>query len=210
MEEALGSCKDPSEHRIWRCDFSNAENVGVSLANFIAETGIRVFSFINCAALLKILPHRSIDTKLFREVLEVNLVSANEIILVLMKKKINENCLRSIVFISSIASQFGARGFSAYCASKGAIDALMKALAVEFAPNVRANSILPGGIRTSMTEKIFDDSEMVEKFNKDYPLGIGEPNDIVNMVEYLISDKAKWITGQQLIVDGGRTANITA
>ena len=86
----------------------------------------------------------------------------------------------------------------------------MKALAVELAPGIRVNSILPGGIRTHMTTEIFNDPDMVAKFNRDYPLGIGEPSDITNMVEFLMSDKSRWITGQQLVVDGGRTSNITA
>jgi NAD(P)-dependent dehydrogenase (short-subunit alcohol dehydrogenase family) len=56
---------------------------------------------------------------------------------VLVKKKVNDQKLRSVVFVSSIASQFGAKGFSIYSASKGALDALMKSLAVELAPGVR-------------------------------------------------------------------------
>jgi NAD(P)-dependent dehydrogenase (short-subunit alcohol dehydrogenase family) len=51
---------------------------------------------------------------------------------------------------------------------------------------------------------------MVAKLERDYPLGIGEATDIVNVVEFLISEKSRWITGQQIVVDGGRTVNITA
>ena len=133
-----------------------------------------------------------------------------ELTTVLMKKKINDRQLRSIVFISSIASKFGARGFSAYSASKGALDALMKSLAVELAPEVRVNSVLPGGVRTRMTDRIYEDPEMVARLERDYPLGIGTAADIVNAVEFLVSEKSRWITGQQIVVDGGRTANITA
>jgi NAD(P)-dependent dehydrogenase (short-subunit alcohol dehydrogenase family) len=61
-----------------------------------------------------------------------------------------------------------------------------------------------------MTEAIYEDAEMVAKLERDYPLGIGEATDIVNVVEFLISEKSRWITGQQIVVDGGRTVNITA
>jgi NAD(P)-dependent dehydrogenase (short-subunit alcohol dehydrogenase family) len=139
-----------------------------------------------------------------------NFFSAMELTKTLMKKKVNDRQLRSIVFISSIASKFGARGFSAYSASKGALDALMKGLAIELAPGVRVNSVLPGGVRTHMTESIYQDSEVAARLERDYPLGLGSPTDIVNAVEFLISEKSRWITGQQIVVDGGRTVNITA
>jgi len=97
-----------------------------------------------------------------------------------------------------------------YCASKGALDSFMRALAVELAPDIRVNSILPGGVRSRMTESMFADPEMAARLTKDYPLGAGEIEDIVNAAEFIISEKARWITGQQLIIDGGRTINISA
>jgi NAD(P)-dependent dehydrogenase (short-subunit alcohol dehydrogenase family) len=54
------------------------------------------------------------------------------------------------------------------------------------------------------------DPELRDRMEDEYPLGLGEPNDIVDAVEFLLSDKARWITGQQMVVDGGRTVNITA
>jgi NAD(P)-dependent dehydrogenase (short-subunit alcohol dehydrogenase family) len=86
----------------------------------------------------------------------------------------------------------------------------MKSLAVELAPDVRVNSVLPGAIKTEMTKAIFARPEVEDRFRRDYPLGVGQPDDIVHIVEFLLSDRARWITGQQLIVDGGRTVNITA
>ncbi|KQP99925.1 short-chain dehydrogenase [Methylobacterium sp. Leaf121] len=86
----------------------------------------------------------------------------------------------------------------------------MKALAVELAPGVRVNSVLPGSIRTPMTETIFADPVTAERLVKDYPLGIGLPSDITHAVIFLMSDQARWITGHQMVVDGGRSANISA
>ena len=60
-----------------------------------------------------------------------------------------------------------------------------------------------------MTEAIFEDQETVERIKATYPLGFGESNDIFEMVDFLLSEKARWITGQQFVVDGGRTINIT-
>ncbi len=100
----------------------------------------------------------------------------------LVKKKINDKQLRGIVFVSSTASRFGARGFNIYCASKGALDAFMRALAVELAPDVRVNSVLPGAVRTAMTDAMLNDPELVERMRADYPLGMGAVTDVVSAI----------------------------
>ena len=84
----------------------------------------------------------------------------------------------------AIAAQFGAKGFSAYSASKAALDALMRSLAVELAPDVRANSVLPGAVRTPMTAGMFDDPDTAARLLRDYPLGVGEPRDVIDAVEF--------------------------
>jgi NAD(P)-dependent dehydrogenase (short-subunit alcohol dehydrogenase family) len=60
-----------------------------------------------------------------------------------------------------------------------------------------------------MSEFALKDPVIVERIKQDYPLGLGEPSDIANLVEFLLSDKSRWITGQQIIIDGGRTANMS-
>ena len=60
-----------------------------------------------------------------------------------------------------------------------------------------------------MTEHMYQDEELVKRMAATYPLGLGEANDIYEVVNFLLSDKARWITGQQCTVDGGRTINIT-
>ena len=85
----------------------------------------------------------------------------------------------------------------------------MRALCVEMAPVVRVNSILPGAIRTPMTDGLLAEPDVVSKLARDYPLGLGETDDIVSAAEFLVSDQARWITGQQIVIDGGRTANIS-
>jgi NAD(P)-dependent dehydrogenase (short-subunit alcohol dehydrogenase family) len=124
-----------------------------------------------------------------------------EIIRSLVQKRTNKGTLRSITFISSIASRVGASGYSVYAASKGAVNALSLSLAVELAPAVRVNAILPGIIQTEMTKEYFENSDFVAL----YPLGFGRPEDIADAVEFLSSDHARWITGQEIVVDGGRS-----
>jgi len=210
LNETRLQCEEPDNHLIWRYDLSDIEGLGNSIKAYICEHDILVKAFIHCAGIFRLLPFRQSIGEVMEQTLRVNMVSAFEIMAALTQKKTNAKALNSAVFISSIASQFGAKGLSAYCASKGALDSLMRALAVELAPDVRVNSILPGGIITEMTEEVFEDPDMMAKFKHDYPLGIGHSDDIANMVEFLISEKARWITGQQIVIDGGRTVNITA
>jgi NAD(P)-dependent dehydrogenase (short-subunit alcohol dehydrogenase family) len=210
LEETRQACSDPDNHILWQVDLSAVDKLAESFEQLLAEKETKVSAFVHCAAVLQILPLKSLSLVQVFDAFNTNFFSAMELTKLLTKKKVNGRELKSIVFISSIASKFGARGFSAYSASKGALDAFMKSIAVELAPAVRVSSRLTGGVRTKMTTSIFEDAEMVAKFERDYPLGIGEAMDIANAVEFLISEKSRWITGQQIVVDGGRTANITA
>jgi NAD(P)-dependent dehydrogenase (short-subunit alcohol dehydrogenase family) len=156
-----------------------------------------------------VLPARSVDHRTALASLNVNFLSAVETMNVLLKKKVNAQQLTCVVFISSIYSRAGARAHSVYAASKAALDGWMRSLAVELAPAIRINSILPGAVSTPISAGSLDDPEIVENLRRDYPLGIGRPEDVAATVEFLLSSAARWITGQEIVVDGGRTVNMS-
>ncbi len=106
-----------------------------------------------------------------------------------------------IINISSIAGQRGIAQLVHYCASKAGVDGFTRALAVELAPyGITVNAIAPGIIKTPGTIR----AGIVEDFSKLVPLGrAGEPEDIANLVAFLASDEASWITGQVYVIDGG-------
>jgi NAD(P)-dependent dehydrogenase (short-subunit alcohol dehydrogenase family) len=210
LEETRRLCNNSERHVFWNLDLREVDQIEDSLTKLLEQNQLAVESFVHCAGTLRLLPLRSVDRAMVREIMDVNFSSAVEIVRLLIRKKINEKHLRGIVFVSSTASQFGARGFNLYCASKGALDAFMRALAVELAPGVRVNSVLPGAVHTAMTEGMLTDPETLKRLQTGYPLGLGEPSDIASAIVFLLSDAARWITGQQLVVDGGRTVNITA
>ena len=207
LEETRQQCHDPEHHVLWPFDLKNIGNLSDALARLLAERGLSVEAFVHCAGMVTILPARSIDHLVAHEIMTVNFLSAVEIINTLLKKKINSGRLSNIVFISSIWARFGARGHSAYCASKSALDGFMRALAVELAPATRVNSILPGAIQTSMAEDGFADPAIAEKLRQDYPLGTGRADDIASAIEFVLSSGARWLTGQEIVIDGGRTIN---
>ena len=115
----------------------------------------------------------------------------------------------SIVNISSIAGIIGlGSGNPAYAASKGAVRLLTKSTAIQHAPdNIRCNSVHPGLIVTAMTEGIFADPERLKYWDDNIPLGrYGTVDDIANGVLFLASDDSSFVTGSELVIDGGVTA----
>lgn len=124
----------------------------------------------------------------------------------LNKKIRNIEHQSSLVVMSSIASIRGQQGMSAYSASKGAVDAVVRSLACELSSrNIRVNSIQAGGVMTEMHDRLAASSnaDSMLEYEKKHLLGFGAPNDIANAVVFLLSDMSKWITGTSLVVDGG-------
>ena len=114
----------------------------------------------------------------------------------------------SIVNISSVAGLVGSKLTSAYTASKGAVRLLTKSTAIQYASEgIRANSIHPGTIETPMTEGLLADETTREDRMNRTPLGrLGQPEDVAYGALYLASDEASFVTGSELVIDGGRTA----
>lgn len=203
------SCLDSNDQLIFPFDLSNVNDLEEYLSAFIKDQNIEICHFVHCAGFMKMVPLKMLTLESINNTFATNIISAALIIKVLVNRKLNNAALKSAVLISSNISNFGAKAFSLYGASKAGLDGLMRSLAIELAPKVRINSVLPGAVRTEMTESIFEDIELVKKMEATYPLGLGETNDIFEMVAFLLSEKARWITGQQFTVDGGRTINIT-
>ena len=110
----------------------------------------------------------------------------------------------SIVLFSTVAVQLGMPFHSSVAINKGAIEGLTRALAAEFSPKIRVNCVAPSLTDTAMAEKLINTPEKLEASNNRHPLKrIGSTDDIANSVEFLLSEKASWLTGQTLHVDGG-------
>lgn len=197
------------KHLIWKYDLSDADNIEESLTLLLKENNVKVTYFVHCAGFMKMNPLKILKKETLQESFNINVISAALITKVLTSKKQNDKALKSAVFISSNISNFGAKAFSVYSSAKAGLDGLMRSLAIELAPAVRINSVLPGGVRTRMTEHMYQDQELIDRMASSYPLGLGTVTNISDVVLFLLSDKASWITGQQITVDGGRTANVT-
>ncbi|MGO9008548.1 MAG: SDR family NAD(P)-dependent oxidoreductase [Bryobacteraceae bacterium] len=206
LEAVRGICEGPERHLLWARDLSLLAGIGEELAVLLRVNNIAIEHFVHSAGVFGIQYTRSADMGFVRRVFSINLFSAMEIIRPLVQKKVNKGALRSITFISAIASRIGGKGYAVYAASKGAVNALTLSLAAELAPTTRVNAILPGTIETEMNKAHFAEPHFVASLRAVHPLGLGRAADVADAVEFLSSDRARWITGQELVVDGGRSA----
>jgi 3-oxoacyl-[acyl-carrier protein] reductase len=115
----------------------------------------------------------------------------------------------SIVLVGSQLAQVAAPGYASYCATKGGVEALVRALAIDFGPSgIRVNALAPGVVETPLAyvdRPDFDDQ--VDAIAARLPLRrIGQPDDMAGPAVFLLSDDSAWMTGQSLVVDGGYTA----
>jgi len=205
LEAVRRTCEAPERHLLWVRDLSRVEGLGDELAALLVAKDIGIDHFIHSAGVIMIQLARATDMACVTQVFNVNLFSAMEIIRPLVQKKVNQSALRSITLISSIATRVGASGYAVYAASKGAVNAMSLSLALELAPAVRVNAVLPGIVGTEMNRENFANPEFVAHVQATHPLGLGYPEDVADAVEFLASDRARWITGQEIVVDGGRT-----
>ena len=143
------------------------------------------------------------------QILNINAIHAVLVSKTLLKKANFSSNGGSLVFISSVMGSLGQPAKIAYCMSKGALTSAMKAMALELAnKKIRVNCISPGMVVTEMSSKILDSISQDNKkdIEKMHPLGIGNVIDIAKGIEFLLSDNSSWITGVDLLVDGGYSA----
>jgi NAD(P)-dependent dehydrogenase (short-subunit alcohol dehydrogenase family) len=162
---------------------------------------------VHAAGLGPAIPIQSVSPAVMREVMNINYFAFLELVKWFSKKKYSAG--GSVVGISSVSSVVGWQGRSLYGGSKGAMDSSVRSLAIELAPKgIRVNSVQPSNIRTPMYDEIvaIGGEAAVRQIEAKQPLGVGEPEDVANAVAFLLSDAARFITGTQMVVDGGYLA----
>lgn len=168
----------------------------------------------HAAGIISPFPIRYIDEKQFDKVFDIN--AKSPILLtsrLLGKKKFNEEA--SIVFVSSIASDRAMKGGSVYSASKAAIEAFSKSIALEHtSKKIRANCLRPGLVKTSIFDQAVQlreaahPNESQAEVEASLAPSLGSSEDVANAVLFLLSSASSWITSTDLVMDGGYSARI--
>ncbi|MBN2762471.1 MAG: SDR family oxidoreductase [Bacteroidales bacterium] len=146
---------------------------------------------------------RALSAEAFREAYEINFIGSVKSIQAAEKSlKKSENA--SIVLFSTVAVKTGMPFHAAVASAKGAIEGLSRSLAAEFAPQVRVNTIALSLTNTKMATRFLDSESKIKASEERHPMKqIGDPNDVSVLVEFLLIENAKWITGETIRVDGG-------
>ena len=200
------SCLEGDGHGYYSFDLSETSSIKELVSTIITENG-KLSGFLHCAGMEVTKPLQLLTPEDFEELFKVNALSAFEIVRHLSSPKRLASG-GSIVFVSSITAVVARIGLAAYSASKGALLGSARVIASEFSKRgIRVNCVSPGTVLTPMMERFLSglSEENYKKRVDAFPLGLGQPSDISNACVYLLSDASRWMTGQNLIIDGGYT-----
>ncbi|MDR6159107.1 MULTISPECIES: SDR family NAD(P)-dependent oxidoreductase [Chryseobacterium] len=207
LMKTLSLLESGSKAEIIAEDITQPENIESAIADKVMILG-KISGFIHCAGIEKTLPLKKHNAALYHDIFAINVIAGFEIAKILSLKKYKEET-SSFVFISSVAGMVGEPGKAAYSASKGAVISGARSLAMELCrSNVRVNSISPAMVNTPILERMFEEigEEASSEIIRKHPLGIGNPEDVANACIFLLSDASRWVTGTNLVIDGGYSA----
>lgn len=196
-------------HRCYSYDLSDIDGIGNLVKNIVNDCG-KIDGLVCAAGIEKTLPLKLLKPTDYDEVFKVNTISALEMARqVTGVRNFRQSETGGVIFISSITAAVARAGTAAYAASKGALVSAARVLAVELSRRkIRVNCISPGTILTPMMKNYLS-TLTEEDYNKrvgGFPLGLGDTTDVSNACVFLLSNASRWITGQNLIIDGGFTA----
>lgn len=203
LEETKNNSKAPDRFFIEIKDLSkDIESIESWMVSLREKYG-KFKGLAYCAGILSILPIRILDYQSSLELMNINYFAPIFMAKAICNKKNNIGDKTVICAISSLAGELSQVGMVTYCGSKAALISSYRSMAKEVAKSgIRINVVSPADIKTPMT---MAESVVAIRPNREdeYPLGFGEPIDVANVVLFLLSDKAKWITAQNYVVDCG-------
>lgn len=200
--------RNSSKHYICAVDLMDFEKLEIAVNKAMGKFK-KMHGIIHAAGISTTLPLRNISASKMDDYFKTNVFASIQLTRQLTKPVFLTETGASIVFLSSVMGVVGEVGKTIYGLTKGALIAGSKSIALELAPKkIRVNCISPGVVITPMSSNAVytNDENSIEKITNMHPLGLGMPNDVANACMFLLSDASRWITGTNLIVDGGYTA----
>lgn len=189
-------------------DLLEYQRVSETVKNVVAQKG-EIHGLINCAGISTTLPLNAISPQKMDYFFQTNVVGAINLTKQFVRSTNFSRKGGSVVFISSVMGVVGEIGKTIYSMTKSALIVATKSISLELAPRkIRVNCISPGVVESPMSRgAVYSrDEESLKKIEALHPLGLGKPEDVANACVFLLSDESRWITGINLIVDGGYLA----
>jgi NAD(P)-dependent dehydrogenase (short-subunit alcohol dehydrogenase family) len=208
LQETIASMNFPEKHSFYSFDLTNLDGIPNLISEIIGKSG-KINGILHAAGISTTLPIKLVTKEKLDTFFQTNVYSAYILTKEVCKiGNFSENG-GSIVFFSSIMGIVGEKGKSLYSMTKGALNSLTRSLSCEFSKRkIRVNTISPGVIITPINEhfEYISNPEKRKLLEEKHLLGLGKTEDVANACIYLLSDASKWVTGINLIVDGGYTA----
>jgi 3-oxoacyl-[acyl-carrier protein] reductase len=201
--ETAAACADtPGQFESVRADVTDPAAV-TALVERAADTG-RIDALVNVAGIIERLPLAEYSDEAWDQIVATNLTAPFR-----LAREAAPHLRETggaVVSVSSIYGQVGASERVGYVATKAGVEGLTRALAAELGPDgVRVNAVAPGFVWTPMTDSYREDEVAQERFRAQTALGrLGEPDDVAGVVGFLASEAAGFVTGETVLVDGGR------
>lgn len=149
-------------------------------------------------------PFKRLELEDLKSDFEINVLGLVKL-LKFYQSRLSKNA--SLVFISTVAASIGMPFHSSIAMSKSSLEALSRTLAAEWSPEIRVNCVAPSLVNTKLAKRFFRNDKQIELMSEKHPLKrTGNPQDISNAIEFLLSRKSSWITGQVINVDGGMSS----
>ena len=208
LQETLEMMGNKITHFVISADLTDYALTESLIKDLVNQNG-KISGVVNCAGISTTLPLNMCKPEKIDEFFRTNVHSAINLTRIATRRSNFSETGGSIIFISSVMGMAGTAGKSIYSLTKGALIAGSRSIALELAPrNIRVNCISPGVVHSPMSQgAVYSRSdESIEDIRKLHPLGLGKPEDVANACLFLLSDASRWITGTNLVVDGGYLA----
>lgn len=208
LDDTLAQMDHPEIHYSASVDMVDGQKLEAAIKVAVARTG-KIHGMINCAGISTTLPLRMSSPAKMDEFYKTNVSAAVNLARLVAKPAHISQDGGSLIFITSVMATVGESGKSIYAMTKGALLAASKSLAIELAQkNIRVNCVSPGVVETPMSASspYSKSPETLDRIRSLHPLGLGKPEDVAAACVFLLSDASRWVTGINLMVDGGYTA----
>jgi NAD(P)-dependent dehydrogenase (short-subunit alcohol dehydrogenase family) len=212
----IGICRDAKKANLLKSPLRNSIKILEGdltkiheISNLLTGVEEKIDGFVHAAGVDCLIPLQFAEAEQYREAMDINFGAFAFLCKEITKSRFKSQT-QSIICISSIASIKARPGASFYSATKGAVDAFTKSLSIELASRgVRVNTICPGLVNTRLFQQFFSSlrEEQRQKILDQHPFGVGDPSDVAELCLFLLSQRSKWMTGVNIVLDGGYSIN---